>query len=257
MKPDRDAAAAALPPKVRDAFDRMADRYDGEAMAKLTRPDRRREEYSCDACNMELAIDVYNKLHSRDEVVFCPSCRRILYIPEDLTPENAIGAQRATRAGAAGATKTKAKKTKASAAGAGAAGAGGADDGDDAPAVTIEKRAKGQLGQLLASAQGESVQAAVVSGSNPVECEVYLDNELAGYYKGRDPGHLERNVKYRLEQVGRKAEVRVVPVAKPEEPAPAEDSGGMETSSESNSDNASAGEPASASASAGDATDSR
>ena len=257
MKPDRDAAASALPPKVRDAFDRMADRYDGEAMAKLTRPDRRREEYSCDACNMELAIDVYNKLHSRDEVVFCPSCRRILYIPEDLTPENAIGAQRATRAGAAGATKTKAKKTKASAAGAGAAGAGGADDGDDAPAVTIEKRAKGQLGQLLASAQGESVQAAVVSGSNPVECEVYLDNELAGYYKGRDPGHLERNVKYRLEQVGRKAEVRVVPVAKPEEPAPAEDSGGMETSSESNSDNASAGEPASASASAGDATDSR
>ena len=257
MKPDRDAAASALPPKVRDAFDRMADRYDGEAMAKLTRPDRRREEYSCDACNMELAIDVYNKLHSRDEVVFCPSCRRILYIPEDLTPENAIGAQRATRAGAAGATKTKAKKTKASAAGAGAAAAGGADDGDDSPAVTIEKRAKGQLGQLLASAQGESVQAAVVSGSNPVECEVYLDNELAGYYKGRDPGHLERNVKYRLEQVGRKAEVRVVPVAKPEEPAPAEDSGGMETSSESNSDNASAGEPASASASAGDATDSR
>ena len=257
MKPDRDAAASALPPKVRDAFDRMADRYDGEAMAKLTRPDRRREEYSCDACNMELAIDVYNKLHSRDEVVFCPSCRRILYIPEDLTPEAAIGAQRATRSGAAGATKTKAKKTKASAAGAGAAGTGGSDDGDDSPAVTIEKRAKGQLGQLLASAQGESVQAAVVSGSNPVECEVYLDNELAGYYKGRDPGHLERNVKYRLEQVGRKAEVRVVPVAKPEEPAPAEDSGGMETSSESNSDNASAGEPASASASASDATDSR
>jgi predicted nucleic acid-binding Zn-ribbon protein len=222
MKPAREAAAAALPSKVRDAFDRMADRYDGEAMAKLTRPDRRREEYSCDACNMELAIDVYNKLHSRDEVVFCPSCRRILYIPEDLTPEAAIGAQRTTRSGTAAATKAKAKKPKAGGAGPGAgdaAGAGGADEGDGSAAVTIEKRAKGQLGQLLASAQGESVQAAVVSGSNPVECEVYLDNELAGYYKGRDPGHLERNVKYRLEQVGRKAEVRVVPVAKPDEPA--------------------------------------
>src|SRR5207244_3790059 len=86
MKPAREQAAAALPPKVREAFERMADRDDGEALAKLTRPDRRREEYSCDACNMELAIDVYNKLHSRDEIVFCPSCRRILYIPEDLTP---------------------------------------------------------------------------------------------------------------------------------------------------------------------------
>ena len=150
MKPDREAAAAALPPKVRDAFDRMADRYDGEAMAKLTRPDRRREEYSCDACNMELAIDVYNKLHSRDEVVFCPSCRRILYIPEDLTPENAIGASGRRASGAAGATKTKAKKTKASAAVRGPRLAGGADEGDDSPAVTIEKRAKGQLGQLLA-----------------------------------------------------------------------------------------------------------
>src|SRR5436190_1068052 len=38
LKPAREQAAAALPPKVRDAFDRMADRYDGEALAKLTRP---------------------------------------------------------------------------------------------------------------------------------------------------------------------------------------------------------------------------
>ena len=65
---------------------------------------------------------------------------------------------------------------------------------------------------MLSAAQGESVQAAVVSGSNPIECEVYIDNELAGYYKGRDPGHLERNIRYRLEEIHRKGEVRVVPV---------------------------------------------
>jgi hypothetical protein len=79
------------------------------------------------------------------------------------------------------------------------------------PPVTIEKRAKGDLGNLLNAAQGESVQAAVVSGSNPVDCEVYIDNELAGYYKGRDPGHLERNIRYRLEEVGKKLDVRVSP----------------------------------------------
>jgi DNA-directed RNA polymerase subunit RPC12/RpoP len=53
----------------------------------LAKPDRRREEYLCTACNMDLVTDVYNKLHSRDDLVFCPSCRRILYIPDHLPPE--------------------------------------------------------------------------------------------------------------------------------------------------------------------------
>ena len=39
---------------------------------------------------MDLVRDVYNKLHTRDDLVFCPSCRRILYIPDDLPPELAI-----------------------------------------------------------------------------------------------------------------------------------------------------------------------
>lgn len=90
LKPGRDAAAAAVSAKGRDAFDRLADRFDGEAMAALTKHDRRVEEYSCGACNLELVRDVYNRLHTRDELVFCPSCRRILYIPEDLTPEVAV-----------------------------------------------------------------------------------------------------------------------------------------------------------------------
>ena len=215
LKPAREEAAARLPSNVRDAFNRLADRYDGEALSKLTRPDRRREEYACDACNMELAIDVYNKLHSRDEIVFCPSCRKILYIPEDLTPEAAIaGAKPARAAGATAAGATRTRATKKSKAGAGAETAGDNGDAAASAAVTFEKRAKGQLGQVLSAAQGESVQAAIVSGSNPVECEVYIDNELAGYYKGRDPGHLERNIRYRLEEIRRKAEVRVVPVAK-------------------------------------------
>src|SRR2546430_7541960 len=34
--------------------------------------------------------EVYNRLHTRDELVFCPSCRRILYIPTELPPELAV-----------------------------------------------------------------------------------------------------------------------------------------------------------------------
>lgn len=90
LRPEREAAAAAVPAKARDAFDRLADRFEGEALAAISKPNRRAEEYSCTACNLDLVRDIYNRLHTRDELVFCPSCRRILYIPEDLTPDLAV-----------------------------------------------------------------------------------------------------------------------------------------------------------------------
>jgi predicted nucleic acid-binding Zn-ribbon protein len=98
LKPAREAAAEQVPPKPRDIFERLADHHDGEAMSALSKPDRRREEYVCSACNMELVTDIYNKLHSRDELVFCPSCRRILYIPEDLPPETAVNKKKTPKA---------------------------------------------------------------------------------------------------------------------------------------------------------------
>ncbi|HEV8604118.1 MAG TPA: C4-type zinc ribbon domain-containing protein [Tepidisphaeraceae bacterium] len=90
LKPIRDEAARATPPTGLNAFERLADRYEGEAMAALGKPDRRREEYICNSCNMSLVADIYNRLHSRDELVICPNCRRMLYIPDELPPELAI-----------------------------------------------------------------------------------------------------------------------------------------------------------------------
>ena len=90
IKPEREAASQAVPRQAREAFDRLADRFDGEAMSPLIKPDKRREEYSCSACMMDLVRDVYNKLHTRDQLVFCPSCQRILYIPDELPPETAV-----------------------------------------------------------------------------------------------------------------------------------------------------------------------
>lgn len=90
LQPQRDAAAAEVPPTAAAAFDRLAERYEGEALAALTRTHPRREEYACTACNMDVVTDVYNRLHTRDELVACPSCGRLLYIPEDLTPDQAI-----------------------------------------------------------------------------------------------------------------------------------------------------------------------
>jgi predicted nucleic acid-binding Zn-ribbon protein len=93
IKPSVDAAAAAVPPKARDAYTKLSERLDGEAMAAIAKPSRRNEEYACTACNMDLVTDVYNKLHVRDDLVYCPSCRRILYIPDDLPPEVAVKAK--------------------------------------------------------------------------------------------------------------------------------------------------------------------
>jgi uncharacterized protein len=90
----RDEAAVAVPSQLLDTFDRLAERFDGEAMGAIVKPNRRREEYVCGACNMSLVVDVYNRLHSRDELVFCPSCRRLLYIPDDLPPEAAVNKPR-------------------------------------------------------------------------------------------------------------------------------------------------------------------
>jgi hypothetical protein len=39
---------------------------------------------------MDLVQDMYNRLHTRDEITFCPNCRRILYIPDDLPPDKAV-----------------------------------------------------------------------------------------------------------------------------------------------------------------------
>jgi hypothetical protein len=77
-------------PKAMAAYERLADRFEGEALAPVGKPDRRREEYNCGSCHMGLVVDVYNRLHTRDDLVTCPNCHRLLYIPDDLPPEEAI-----------------------------------------------------------------------------------------------------------------------------------------------------------------------
>ena len=196
IKPERQAAEAAVPAKVRDIFNRLADRYDGEAMAGIDRPDRRKEEYLCTSCNMDLVRDIYNKLKSRDDVVFCPNCQRILFIPEHFTAEHAIGGPVRAAKPTVKRVRTTTAKAKASKAAAVAAGDPVAAAEKDENVVLIEARASGELGRALSMAQGESVSRAVKSDTTPVECEVYVDGKLAGIYKGIDVDNLERAIKY-------------------------------------------------------------
>jgi len=190
LKGPREAISATLPPKARTAFDRLAEHHDGEALSALLKPDRRREEYVCSVCMMDLVTDVYNKLHTRDDMVFCPSCRRILYVPDELPPEMAVN---------------KKKVTTGSLASAGAS-AGEVERPKEAP------RAKGRLGEILAAAQGESVKNAVDADQKPIEFHVTVDGRVVGDYKGKNAENLERVIRFRLEEAGLKHEVHVNPV---------------------------------------------
>lgn len=169
LKPERDAAAAAVPSKAREVYDRLADRFDGEAMAPITKPDRRREEYVCGACHMELVIDVYNKLHSRDDIVVCPSCRRILFIPNDLPPEVAIKKAAPKRI-----SNSKTPREPDS----------------------FEKT----MSRIMSKAAGESVRNAVAAGNDPVELEVFVDGKPVGTYKGQNPENLQRTAQFCLQE---------------------------------------------------------
>ncbi|HSZ56830.1 MAG TPA: C4-type zinc ribbon domain-containing protein [Tepidisphaeraceae bacterium] len=195
LRPARESAAGAVPPRPRDAFERLAERYEGEALSPIAKPDRRREEYVCSACNMSLVADVYNKLHSRDDLVVCPSCGRLLYIPEDLPPEAAINSR--------GSTASR-RSAKSSAAG----GSGGGSQAAEKP-VVIEPRAKGRWGELLNAAQGESVKAAIDAGNDPVSLQVMINGELAGFYKGKTREHLERVIRFRMQEEGVEGEANV------------------------------------------------
>jgi predicted nucleic acid-binding Zn-ribbon protein len=215
LKPKRETAAAAVPPKAIEAYRRLADRLDGEAMSAIEKPDRRREEYNCNACMMGLVVDIYNRLHTRDELVFCPSCYRILYIPADLPPEEAVGTGRPAPRAAAPAKPRAPRKTKAKSSAASSAG------GESTETEPAEVRPPSKYAELLRAAHGESVKNAIDADQAPVECEVTIDGEPMGIIKGKSRENLERVIKFRMGEANLSGTVVVTEKAAAAEPEPA------------------------------------
>jgi len=88
----REAAANKIPADVLSTFERLADHYDGQTMGEIEEQDRRRREYTCNGCYMELPIERVNAAMVKpDELVTCPSCNRFLFIKQELKAE--IGAK--------------------------------------------------------------------------------------------------------------------------------------------------------------------
>lgn len=81
----RAAAELEIPSEARSVFNRMADNYEGEAMASVTEVSRRHREYTCNGCYMSIPVERVNALIiQQDQMILCPSCNRILFIEHEL-----------------------------------------------------------------------------------------------------------------------------------------------------------------------------
>ncbi len=77
----RDDAAQGLSPEGLAVFDRVAERYDGEAMAAIQIEGKKPPyDYICGGCYMSLSAEHANALRVRDDIRICNNCGRILYM---------------------------------------------------------------------------------------------------------------------------------------------------------------------------------
>jgi predicted nucleic acid-binding Zn-ribbon protein len=76
----RSKAAARLAAETLGMFQRLSERYDGEVLAAISRVNPRKHEYLCGGCNMSLSAETANAAMTRDDVITCRNCGRILFI---------------------------------------------------------------------------------------------------------------------------------------------------------------------------------
>ena len=84
LERERDTAANCIPGTDLKLFDELAEAYDGEAVAPVEEIDRRRREYVCGSCNLNLPFEAVTALMGQgDKLVVCPACGRILFLQDE------------------------------------------------------------------------------------------------------------------------------------------------------------------------------
>lgn len=81
-----DEVAKSIPDEAVDLFSRVAETYDGHAVAEIEQQDDRRGLYSCGGCFMGITAESVNLLMTKDDIIRCPNCTRILVLSE--SPES-------------------------------------------------------------------------------------------------------------------------------------------------------------------------
>ena len=77
-----DIAASKVSPSALSIFKRVAETYDGEAMAEIEVADENSDAFSCGGCFMRIPAEISNILSCKDELIRCTNCTRILYLKD-------------------------------------------------------------------------------------------------------------------------------------------------------------------------------
>ena len=75
-----DQAAQTIPIDSLDKFKRVADTYDGHAVALVEGQQDKKGTYSCGGCFMGITAESVNMLMTKDDIIHCPNCTRILVL---------------------------------------------------------------------------------------------------------------------------------------------------------------------------------
>jgi len=63
-----------------ELFKRVAETYDGEALAVIDQQEGKTEAYTCGGCFMGITAESVNMLMTKDDIIRCPNCTRILVL---------------------------------------------------------------------------------------------------------------------------------------------------------------------------------
>jgi predicted nucleic acid-binding Zn-ribbon protein len=75
-----DRKARVIPAGPLEIFKRVAETYDGEALAVIESQEDKSGAYSCGGCFMGIIAESVNLLLSKDDIIRCPTCTRILVL---------------------------------------------------------------------------------------------------------------------------------------------------------------------------------
>ena len=80
-----DKEAKGIPPEALATFNRVAETYDGEALAAAEQQNEKVQAFSCGGCFMGLPAETVNQLMTKDDIIRCPNCTRILVLRDTET----------------------------------------------------------------------------------------------------------------------------------------------------------------------------
>ncbi len=80
IQEDWNQAAQIIPNDSLEIFKRVAETYDGQAVALIEQQGNKKGAYSCGGCFMGITAESVNMLMTKDTLIRCPNCTRILVL---------------------------------------------------------------------------------------------------------------------------------------------------------------------------------